>query len=179
MTRKVIAISCITIQILLLSVSSRANNLYSISEVRALYGKGVDDAGAAKKLMQLLSPLTSADPLLFAYKGGAEALEAKHAWNPYTKLNYLSKSMSTLDQAIKVDPENAEIRFIRFSIQYHIPQFLGYSKNLDEDAHMIAENFFQLKKSLDQKTLQDIAEFLNNSGSCSISDSQIIRGMLE
>lgn len=152
------------------SVNGRAATSYSISEVRLLYGKGVEDAAAARKLFELVTAATPGDPLLMAYRGGAEALLAKHALNPYTKLDYLAKSMTTLRLAINADPSNAEIRFIRFSIQYYIPKFLGYSKNLQDDAHVIAVNFSTLKQVVDANTVRSIGEFMINSGSCSNAD---------
>lgn len=179
MINKVAVIALAVMNLLFISVQASANTMYSISDVRVLYGRGVEDAGSAKKLMELLSSLPQSDPLLLAYRGGADALLAKHSWNPYTKVDYLAKSMNTLNQAINADSSNAEIRFIRFSIQYYIPQFLGYSKNLNEDAHVIAENFSQLKISLDAKTLQGIAKFMINSGICTASDSKVIFDVIE
>ena len=156
------------------SVNGRATISYSISEVRSLYGKGVEDAAAARELFELANAATPGDPLLMAYRGGAEALLAKHALNPYTKLDYLAKSMTTLRLAINTDPSNAEIRFIRFSIQYFIPKFLGYSKNLQDDAHVIALNFSTLNQVVDAKTVRSIGEFMISSGSCSNADVTLI-----
>ncbi|MEO6167911.1 MAG: hypothetical protein ABIO46_13030, partial [Chitinophagales bacterium] len=162
---------------LLHSVALTAHANYSISEVRTLYGKGIEDATAAKKLFDLVSNVPN-DPLLIAYRGGAEALLAKHALNPYTKLDYLGRSMNTLSLAVRADPSNAEIRFIRFSIQFYIPKFLGYSKNMRDDAHVIAMNFSRLKHSVDAKTFRNIGEFMMSSGSCGDSDVAMIQQQL-
>lgn len=164
--------------ILVLSPPLSAHESYSITQVRLLYEKGVEDASAARQLLEIASAMATDDPLILAYRGGAEALLAKHAWNPYTKLDYLNKSMKTLGHAIKQDSSNPEIRFIRFSIQYYVPQFLGYSKNLSEDAHVIATYFPVFKNVVDEATFTAVGEFMIGSGKCSEADALYIRRQL-
>lgn len=169
----------IILAVLMSATAAYANTGYSIAQVRSLYGQGVEDEYAAKKLHDLVIASDQNDPLLLGYRGGAEALLAKHAWNPYTKIDYLEKSMKTLQRAIDLDPENTEIRFIRFSIQFYVPRFLGISKNLKEDAHSIALHFDQLLSQLDAATLNDVGAFMITSGYCSTSDIDLMRRYLQ
>jgi hypothetical protein len=161
----------------LVSFSSSIKADYPISQVRKLYGAGVADAGAAKELMKIVSG--SELPIYLAYKGGAEALMAKHANNPYAKLEYLSRSMQTLTKAIAADPDNPEIRFIRFSVQYYAPRFLGFSRNLDEDAAMMIKRFEDLAAITDRKTLQGITDLLVASGNCNATDAQKLSAIIQ
>ncbi|MBK6481818.1 MAG: hypothetical protein KBF32_12645 [Chitinophagales bacterium] len=168
----------IILAVLMSATAAYANTGYSIAQVRNLYGQGVEDEAAAKKLLDLVSAIDQNDPLLLGYRGGAEALLAKHAWNPYTKLEYLDKSMKTLQRSIDLDPQNTEIRFIRFSIQFYVPRFLGLSKNLKEDAHVIALHFDQLLTQLDNNTLSNVGTFMIKSGYCSTGDIELMRRYL-
>lgn len=163
------------ISFLLYSFNSAASGRYSISEVRRLYHQAVENPDAAQELRNLVSSPSITDPLLLAYRGGAEALMAKHAWNPYSKLEYLSRSMHILQQAIDLSPQQAEIRFIRFSVQYYIPRFLGFSKNLDEDAHVIAKHAAQLKNQFDRHTYLGVCDFMISSGSCTADEIQSLK----
>ncbi len=163
------------LHMLLIASPSYATKEYSIVEIRNLYGRGVEDEQAARKLLDLVNDNELNDPLILGYRGGAEALMAKHAWNPYTKLEYLDKSMKTLQRAIDLEPGNTEVRFIRFSIQFFIPRFLGLSKNLKEDAHVIALNFNQLAAQLDPDMLLNVGTFMIDSGYCSANDTVILR----
>lgn len=165
----------VQLSVLFFSFSYAASNKYSISEVRRLYHQGVESPDAAQQLHSLVSSPDITDPLLIAYRGGAEALMAKHAWNPYAKLDHLSKSMHILQQAIELSPQQAEIRFIRFSVQYYIPRFLGFSKNLEEDAHVIALQVAQLKNQFDRQTYLGVCEFMISSGSCTEEDQRMLR----
>jgi hypothetical protein len=99
-------------------------------------------------------------PLLLAYYGATQSLVAKHSWNPYTKMDYLAKSQSTLQKAIALKPQDAEMRFLRFSIQYYVPKFLGYSKNLEEDKNVILKNIDRCQENVRGV----IARFLIDSG---------------
>jgi hypothetical protein len=147
---------------------------YNIVEIRTMYGKAVEDSKTADELLSLLNESNNNDALLTAYKGATESLIAKHAINPYRKLQYLNRSMETLAQAIEKDPANPEIRFLRFSIQYYVPSFLGYGKNLQEDKDVIIKNFAALKKSYAPEIVKGVADFLIKSGKCTAKDIQQI-----
>lgn len=151
---------------------------FSIEEIRSAYSKAMEDSKFADQLLQSLSDVTINDPVLLAYKGATEALIAKHAFNPYKKLEYLDRSMKNLGSAIERDPLNPEIRFLRFTIQYYVPSFLGYTKNLDEDKTMIVKNFSELKKSYDPYLVKGVGDFLISSGKCTAAEEQQIKEML-
>jgi hypothetical protein len=68
--------------------------------------------------------------------------------------------MKTLSKAIAADPANPEIRFLRFSIQYYVPAFLGFSKNLDEDKKVIVQHFEGLKQVYSDELVKGVADFL-------------------
>ena len=172
-------LSLFTASLFLISFSSsiKAGDHYPISQVRQLYAEGIADASAAKQLMEMVSG--SELPLYLAYKGGAEALMAKHVYSPYKKLEYLASSMQTLTKAIAADPDNPEIRFIRFSIQYYAPRFLGFSRNLDEDARVMIIHFKDLAAITDQKTLEGIADLLVASGNCNATNAQNLAAIIQ
>lgn len=60
------------------------------------------------------------------YKGALTMMKASYAWLPMDKLSYFNKGKDLLEQAIKKDPNNIELRYIRFSVQQSVPAMLGY-----------------------------------------------------
>ena len=62
--------------------------------------------------------------------------------------------MENIEKAIEMDPQNAELRFIRLSIQKNIPSFLNYHSNLKEDEYWIRKNLDQVKSSIVKKNIQ-------------------------
>lgn len=90
------------------------------------------------------------DPLTMAYKGVATAMYAEVAGEVSEKLDYFNRGKQMLESAVNSDWYNAEIRFLRFSVQAEAPFFLGYRGKLEEDAYVIIDAFE--KKYIDPKT---------------------------
>lgn len=162
----------VTILILLqlISIKSFSNSGKALEELRLLFNSSVEDEDNMQKFKNKLSS-TFGDyntkmnnPLGIAYWGVYRTLIAKHSINPYTKLKELQKGLEIMEEAINKDGNNLEIRFLRFSVLHHIPDFLGYNNEKTEDARKITE---VLKNkdftTLDFKFQKGIAEFMINS----------------
>ncbi len=76
-----------------------------------------------------------------AYLGAAKALMAEVVSNPFTKLSYFNDGKKLIDQAIKIDPKNAELRCLRFMIQQNTPDFLNYSDDIKVDFAILKREF--------------------------------------
>jgi hypothetical protein len=137
----------------------------SILEViRNTYYESVEDETKLIKLQDLIrnnfsDSISQYPPIILAYFGGAEALKAKHAFWPFNKLSYFNSAMGILETAVNKEPENLEIRFIRFSILNNIPGILGHSKEREIDKNKIIlllcrKNYFQLKESIQDGIIQ-------------------------
>lgn len=149
---------------------SNKTGTISLENLRLSYIKAIEDSETADNILEQLSKVSPNNPMLYGYKGAFEALVAKHSWNPYTKYDYLSKAMKTLETAIKNDKNNAEIRFLRFSIQHYIPSFLGFSTNLEEDKEVILKTL----KYCEPKVKLVIKNFLKTSERCTPSELKMI-----
>lgn len=75
-----------------------------------------------------------------AYKAALLLMKAKFAFFPFNKWSYFKEGSELLDNAIKTDAKNIEMRYIRFLFQSEIPKFLGYHKNIEEDYTFIVNN---------------------------------------
>lgn len=123
--------------------------------VRANYDKAVTD----KKLCsQMIEDLKEAEqtPLFLAYLGALQTIWANHVFNPLSKLATFKKGKNNIELAISKEPENVEIRYIRFSVQKNAPSFLGYNNNLKEDKDFLVKN----KKNINSDFLQKNIETL-------------------
>lgn len=76
-------------------------------------------------------------PLNKAYKGVAIAMYAELANEVSKKFEYFNKGKELIEDAVKKDASNPEIRFLRFSVQAEVPWIVGYSSNLKEDADIV------------------------------------------
>ncbi|NTE02085.1 hypothetical protein G6M26_09435 [Agrobacterium tumefaciens] len=138
--------------------------------------KAVDDVKLTESLLVKLNKLSNKTALVTAYIGTLEALKAKHAWNPYNKIKYVKVSMQTMQQAINMDKENMEIRFMRFSIEHFTPSFLGFSKNLNLDRKQIVKHYQHDNfGSADQALIKNVAKFMIDSKRCTPEEIKILK----
>lgn len=171
------------LKIILLLLSIIATQIvyaqYSPKEIHALkieMVKAVEDAALTNSLFDKLNQTPHKTPLFIAYIGTLEALKAKHAWNPYNKIKYVSRSLKTMQKAINLDGENMEIRFIRFSIEHFTPSFLGFSKDLDLDRKEIIKHFENKNFGLaNEEFINNVAKFMIESNRCTPAEISILK----
>ena len=60
------------------------------------------------------------------------------------KLSLFKSGHKLLDNAIKMDEANAELRFLRLMIQENAPKVVKYKGNIDADSELIKQHFNQL-----------------------------------
>ena len=82
----------------------------------------------------------SSDNLLLGYKGAVEMGMARHDANVFKKMSFLGDGKDNLERSIKNDPNNLELRFLRLTIQTHMPAFLGYGGEKESDKAFVLAN---------------------------------------
>lgn len=117
----------------------------SLAELREQYQRAVTDAEAADTFWQWLEDYAGNEGIVHAYRGSALALIGSHAWNPVKKLGCVQQANRAFRRAVRLDPQNIEIRFLRFAIQHHLPGFLGESTNLEEDKAVTLAHFHRYR----------------------------------
>lgn len=149
---------------------------YSLQIIRELFNEAVKNDESRDEFCALMEAQPEIEPILIAYKGSAKALEAKEGWNPLSRIGHLKDADRLFEKAIEIEPKNIEIRFLRFSVQYYIPKWLGLSDNLDEDKSVIVKNIQDYKKlNIDEGVLDWIQDFMIDSGYCSQSEIATIK----
>lgn len=113
----------------------------TLGEIRNCYQAASIQKAAAEKLNQLtLNIDSSAAPVMIAYKGANEMVQAKYAFNPMTKLSRFNKGKALLQMAVSLDSLSLETRFLRFSIQSNIPSLLNYNGEISTDKQFLMNN---------------------------------------
>lgn len=107
-----------------------------LDDVRINYDKAVADIKLCAQMMETLEPMKN-EAIFLAYLGGLQTIWAKHTIVPLSKLNTFNKGKKNIEAAIKKEPSNIEIKFIRLSVQKNAPTFLGYNSNIQEDDNYI------------------------------------------
>ncbi len=131
-----------------------------IEQLRSRYQEAVTDREEADALWRKLKRQSSQEALHIAYQASTRVLQANFALLPLSKLAYLKEAMKLFRQAVKIDPENIEIRFLRYSIQHNLPRYLHESGDMDEDKAVIFRNLSSFQRfNLDATHLQSFLNF--------------------
>ncbi len=152
-----------------------------IDDLRLSYYAGVDNEEYIDTLKKIIisnfgEEAESYSPLILAYNAGIYALQSKHAFWPFTKMSYLNDSMELFEKAINKEPDNLEIRFMRFSILYYVPGILGYAKEKKNDLEIIYNLLLQNDFSnVSYEIQQGIVEFLLESEMLSSDETKILK----
>lgn len=95
-------------------------------------------------------------PIYEAYLGVGNFLMAKHVFSPFSKLSYFKKGKMQLEGAIAKEPNNLEMRFLRYTSQVEMPDILGYKQSISADKKFILEHY---KESNDVTLVSQIKQY--------------------
>lgn len=146
----------ILISFLLTSMLLTSLNNSDMNEVRTNFNLAVQDKNICKKMMEKLEQYNEKSSVYLAYLGGYQTIWANHVFNPLSKLATFKKGKNNIELAISKEPENVEIRYIRFSVQKNAPSFLGYKNNLKEDRDFLVKNKKNINSDLLQKNIETL-----------------------
>jgi hypothetical protein len=142
-----------------LTISTQAND--NIISIRNLFYNATTSADSANALFEKLQTVTiNSKAELIAYKGMSCLIVCYHSFNPYIKYKNFVNGKNLLEQDIKKDPNNIELRFLRLSVQLNVPPFLGYSSNINEDKLIICNG---IKNIRDKDLFSRIYNYTMNS----------------
>jgi hypothetical protein len=141
-------------------------------EARKKYFEAIGNERKIEKLVKELRDIKNPSALLLAYRAACESMLAQFSWNPYTKLAQVNKSFDLFEKAIKDDFENVEIRFLRFSVQHNVPDFLRKNREFEEDKDVLVDNF--KNADFDIEFAQFIIGYLKDSGRFEKSELEVL-----
>jgi len=151
----------------------------SLEKAREMYYSMTSDNCHSLKLAESFEKNKPSQPLLKAYYGASAAAAPECVTNPATKISWFRKGKSLLGEAVKADPSNFEIRFLRFATQDKAPGFLGYNDNINEDKKFILSNLAKGKGAVNNpKVFKEITGFLLKSDNLDQKEKKIVNDYL-
>ena len=116
----------------------------SLVEIRNMVQKAAESKSANKELQSKLALFADNDALIKGFRATSTMIEAKHMFNPLARWNKFKQGKALLEEAIKADGANYELRYLRFAIQTNIPAVLGYDAHIAADKKLLIDKFPQL-----------------------------------
>jgi hypothetical protein len=167
----------ILLYILLLFGSGKGTTeAYKVSELRNYYQKASKCAETGQAFHKFMARYDGKEPVILGFKAVSEAVMAKHAWSPYSKLKHLKNSAALFDQAVVMDSDNPELRFLRYTVEYYVPRYLNLSAHVQEDKTIVVNSLLKHPKSgLDPETYKLIRDFMLTGSHLSEAEKQQLR----
>ena len=116
------------------------------------------------------------DALLLAYYGAATAAAPACLMNPAKKISYFRRGKQALSDAVQMQPQHFEIRFLRFATQSKTPSFLGYNQNIEDDKRFLLTNLAKGRESVaNNKIFNKMLDFIATSGQLTKNELEILK----
>ncbi|WP_378015967.1 hypothetical protein [Adhaeribacter terreus] len=149
---------------------------YKVSELRTYYQKASKCPETGQSFHKYMARYEGKEPVILGFKAVSEAVMAKHVWGPYSKLKHLKSSAALFDQAVTLDADNPEIRFLRYTVEYYIPRYLNMSSHVEQDKKIVMESLLKYPKSgLDAESYKLMRDFLLSSEHLNEAEKQQLR----
>lgn len=145
-------------------------NEWNMVTVRDLYTKAATSKTDAEKFHTFIETIKSPNACIKGYHAASFMIQANYHLNPHTKLSYFNKGKEQLDLAIQSEPQNTELRFLRFCIQTNAPSFLGYNEQIEYDKAVIIQAYSFLA---DVDLKKRIKEFMLQTSYCTSNEKKI------
>ncbi|MGD1844653.1 MAG: hypothetical protein ACFB10_04590 [Salibacteraceae bacterium] len=146
----------------------------SLPEVRNQFVAAATSESAATELYKRLEKSKSElSIILMGYYGVMEARMAEYSSNPWKRYSYFSDGKERLENSILQQPNNTELRFLRFVLQTQVPEFLGYNENINEDKKIMLGALG--KSTLSSDLEATIVSYLLSSTHCTEADKAVIK----
>ncbi len=128
-------------------------------KVRKYYYLAIESEEKFKEFENILVKYSNPDNTILGYIGMSFMLKAKYAWLPNYKMEYFTKGKNFLESAISNDPNNVELKFMRFCVQNDTPSFLSYKRNLENDKRYLMKSIPTMRDNdLKQKIINYMLE---------------------
>ncbi len=137
----------------------------------------INKSETAVEQLKTLSLSTNevSNSLKMAYYAAAEMTSAQYKISPVSKINAFNSGKKILEKVVLIDSLNAEIRYIRFTIQTNAPGFLGYNKNIKSDKQFLIKKLNEIKQT-DTELYSNIYAYLQVHGKLSEQEKKLING---
>ncbi|MEZ4799499.1 MAG: hypothetical protein R2809_06940 [Flavobacteriales bacterium] len=113
-----------------------------------------------------------------AYVGMATAMYAELCGGVQQKLTQFTRGKELLNASIESEPNNAELRFLRFSMQCETPWFLNFNSDIEKDANVILKALTDKKIVADSAFWKKALAYMKNTGELSDSQMAILKKYL-
>ncbi|MDQ3290031.1 MAG: hypothetical protein M3Q05_01955 [Bacteroidota bacterium] len=151
---------------------------YKASDLRKIYYQAAKDKKTYERLAEHLAQYKGNDVLIQGFQAGIEGVGAKYASGLYAKIRHVRNSAKAFEEVVKKDPNNPEIRFLRYTIEYHVPRYLLMSGHLHDDKKVIFSSLLTYPRSgMDAEAFKIIREYFLRGDHSTAEEKKQLRNL--
>ncbi|GAA4165331.1 hypothetical protein GCM10022217_37360 [Chryseobacterium ginsenosidimutans] len=117
-----------------------------LESLRESYAKANLSNANTEAFINIAEKTSGSDAVIQGYKAAAQIMGAKIATKNRKAL--VKTGATSLEAIIKSNPNNAELRVIRMSVQENIPKIVGYRGSLKDDKAFLLNNYAKQNTAL-------------------------------
>lgn len=166
------------ISLCLLLPQGHSSAAFALPTLRHLYVKAASEAEAAGRFQELLHSYNGSDATVLGYRAAAEAMQARYQWSPVAKLKAVRAAQTQFARAVALEPANVEVRFLRYTVESNVPNYLGFSQHLEDDRRQVMAGVQHYPaRGLDAQSFRMIRDFMLAHSSCTPEEARILRAI--
>ncbi|MGC4059073.1 MAG: hypothetical protein QM743_13300 [Chitinophagaceae bacterium] len=163
---------------ILCCLASVAASAQSATYLRQLLDDAARSGDAARRFLRETRSISDTDEaLLNGFRAMADLLMCRYVFLPSSKWQHFVKGRDQLEAAIRRDPVNAELRFMRFCTQVNTPALLGYKSSINTDKRMLIR-YLQDQSQIGNDTAalnRSMKAYLLQSNICETSEIKLLK----
>ena len=137
---------------------------YEVADLRKVYYQATKDKKTYDQLARHLAKYEGNDVMVQGFQAGIAGVGAKYASGFYAKLKLVRTASHAFEKVVKKDPHNPEIRFLRYTIEHHIPRYLLMSGHMQEDKKIVLNGLLTYPRSgIDAEVFKLMREYFLRS----------------
>lgn len=147
---------------------------------RKFMGAAFENEKSANSFYNHTRNISESSPaLMLGFKAVSEFMMCNHVSGPFKKLSHFNKGKDLLEQAIKKESGNVELRFMRFCTQSNAPAILQYNAKLKEDMKILLQYLTDKNRNetKDVSLFANIRKILLESKYCTEAEKLMIRNL--
>lgn len=117
-----------------------------LETLRSSYAKASASNANTQSFIDTAEKQPGSDAVTLGYKAAAKIMEAKVSKG--NRKSMVKTGATSLESIIKSNPNNAELRLIRMSVQENIPKIVGYRGSLKDDKAFLLNNYSKQNTAL-------------------------------
>lgn len=155
---------------IILSITTQAQ-VEKLKSIRSDFERNKDNPSQC--LMHIKKLENAHEPEIKGYQAMYMFMMAQHSSDLFSKWSYFHKGKKLLEEVISQNPDNIELKFLRFMIQTNIPAILGYNTDIHTDKKELMYALTN-KKIIDTDLEQRIKQLLKKNSYLTEKEKQIL-----